>query len=224
MSDGTATGAAPALDPVAAAGTLLAWLSTGFPVGAFAWSHGLEAAVAAGEAADRDGFRDWLAAVVAQGAGRSDAVLLAAAWRDPAAAGPAELAAALQPSAERRAESLTQGAAFARVAGEAWGVAFPPAAYPVAVGRAARAAGVPLEMAAALYVQAFAANLVAAALRLFPLGETAGQGVLAELAPLIRETAAQAVAADPEDLGGACLGADLASMRHESLQPRLFRS
>lgn len=211
-------------DPVAAAGTLLAWLSPGFPVGAFAWSHGLEAAVAAGEVRDRESFRDWLRDVAVAGAGRSDAVLLAAAWRDPEAEGPAELAAALQPSAERRAESLTQGAAFARVAGEAWGRAFPPAPYPVAVGRAARAAGVPLEMAAALYVQAFAANLVAAALRLFPLGETAGQAVLAELAPRFREVAAEAIAADPEDVGGAALAADLASMRHEDLSPRLFRS
>ena len=203
---------------------LHAWLSPAFPVGAFAWSHGLEAAVEAGEAKGREALEGWISDLLAHGAARSDAILLAMAWREPE--GEAEaLAAALQPSAERRAESLGQGAAFARVAAEAWGAGpGAPCALPVAVGRAARARGLPLAPVLRLYLQSFAANQVSAGIRLGCVGETDGQRILAALGPLILRVAAEAEGAGEADLGGAALRADLAAMLHETQVTRLFRS
>ncbi|MEM1314754.1 MAG: urease accessory UreF family protein, partial [Pseudomonadota bacterium] len=167
----------------AQAAMLQAWLSPAFPIGAFVWSHGLEQAVEAGEVDGPEALRGWLEALLRHGAGRSDAVLLAAAWRAPEAEAPAALAAALQPSAERRAETLALGAAFARAVSGGWGIETPAAAYPVALGRAARAAGLPLSPLARLFLQGFAANLVTAGQRLIPIGETDGQRVLAALLP-----------------------------------------
>ncbi len=69
-----------ASDPEAATLHLLAWLSPAFPVGAFAYSHGLEAAVEAGDITDAETLRAWLADLVEHGSGRSDAVLAAAAY------------------------------------------------------------------------------------------------------------------------------------------------
>ncbi len=60
---------------------LLAWLSPGYPVGAYAYSHGLEWAVEAGDVRDEASLRDWLADVLTHGAGRSDAILAAHAHR-----------------------------------------------------------------------------------------------------------------------------------------------
>ncbi|MEM6744037.1 MAG: urease accessory UreF family protein [Pseudomonadota bacterium] len=220
---GLSTGAAETLTGAQAA-MLQAWLSPAFPIGAFAWSHGLEQAVEAGQVDGPEALRAWLEALLRHGAGRSDAVLLAAAWRDPDDAGPEALAAALQPSAERRAETLALGAAFARAVSAGWGVATAAAAYPVAVGRAARAAGLPLAPLTRLFLQGFAANLVSAGQRLIPIGETDGQRVLAALLPVCEAVAAKALEADPEDVGGACLAADLASMLHETQSTRLFRS
>jgi urease accessory protein len=104
------------------------WLSPSFPVGAFAYSHGLERAVEAGFVTDRATLRDWIADLFAHGSIRSDLILLAAAWR--AADGDhtedlgdiAELAAALHPSAERRLESVTQGGSFVDAIQAAWPV------------------------------------------------------------------------------------------------------
>ena len=47
------------------------WLSPGFPVSAYAYSHGLEAEIAAGRVRDGAGLELWVAAVLAAGAGRS---------------------------------------------------------------------------------------------------------------------------------------------------------
>jgi urease accessory protein len=60
---------------------LLAWLSPSFPVGAFSYSHGIEAAVEAGRVHDRASLEAWVGAILCHGAGRMDADLLRDAWR-----------------------------------------------------------------------------------------------------------------------------------------------
>ena len=213
---------------------LLTWLSPAFPTGGFAYSHGLEWAVEAGDIRDEAGLAAWLDDVLRHGAGRSDAILLRHAHRAPdlpALTGTAELAAAAQPSRERQAETLGQGAAFA-LAASVWGVpllaalldAGGPAPYPVAVGALAAAHGVAEDDAALGLLHAFAANLVSAAVRLVPLGQTAGLRVLASLEATAAEVAADTSTATLDDLGGACFRSDIAAMRHETQYTRLFRS
>ena len=96
--------------------------------------------------------------------------------------------------------------------------------YPVAVGRAARQLGLPLAPTATLFLQAFAANIVSAGVRLIPLGQTDGQRITASLLPLAAQVAAAALDAPPETLGGIALGSDLAAMLHETQYTRLYRS
>ena len=74
------------------------------------------------------------------------------------------------------------------------------------------------------FVQAFAANLVSAGVRLIPLGQTDGLRVIARLEPLIPRVVAGALAASLDDVGGIAVMADIASMRHETQYTRLFRS
>ncbi|MGR3323251.1 MAG: urease accessory protein UreF [Pseudooceanicola sp.] len=205
---------------------LAQWLSPAFPVGAFAWSHGLEWEVAAGRVRDGDSFRAWLDTCLARGAGRNDAILLAAAWRadDAGIAGIAALADALAPSAERREETLAQGRAFVDAVNALHGLALPHMAYPVALGRAAGALDLPLPLTLRLFVQAFAGNLASAAIRLVPLGQTEGQRAIAAMAPRIEALAEEAAPGDLEAIGGAVPLIDIASMRHEGQTTRLFRS
>ncbi|MEL6197403.1 MAG: urease accessory UreF family protein [Pseudomonadota bacterium] len=219
-----ATADSAARDPL---GPLFAWLSPGYPIGGFAYSHGLEWAIAAGDVHDRESLVAWLGDLITQGAGRSDALLMAAAWHDPTAAEPAEWAEALAASRERAQEAAWQGSAFASVTADAWGAGTAaPAPLPVAMGRAAAAAGVPLETLLPLAMQAFAANLASAAVRLVPLGQTDAQRTIAALLPLIGRVAAEA-AADPDPLaaiGTATIRGDIAAMRHETQTVRLFRT
>ncbi|MBV9748335.1 MAG: urease accessory protein UreF [Acetobacteraceae bacterium] len=207
---------------------LLTWLSPAFPTGAFAYSHGLEWAVEAGDVRDEGALREWLQDVLGHGAGWSDAILLRHAWRAPDAAAlakVAELAAAISPSRERRQETLDQGDAFLRAAAP-WGMPriAGRAAYPVAVGAVAAMHGVPEDAACAGFLQAFAANLVSAAVRLVPLGQSAGLRVLARLEPIVLGVADSTRDAGLDDLGGACFRSDIAAMRHETQYTRLFRT
>lgn len=203
---------------------LAAWFSPAYPVGAYSYSHGLEWAVEAGDVTGRAGLGAWVADLLAHGAGRTDAILLAHAHRADDPAPLAELAAALAPSAERHLETTAQGAAFARTTAAVWAVPIPPMAYPVAVGHAARVLSLPLALTATLYLQAFAANIVSAGLRLIPLGQTDGQRIIAGVLPLAARIAASAETASLDDIGGVAFRADLAAMRHETQYTRLYRS
>jgi urease accessory protein len=186
---------------------LLTWLSPAFPTGGFAYSHGLEWAVASGDVTDESSLLSWLTDVIARGTGRNDLILLRHARRGEDVA---DLATALAASFERRRETLLLGEAFAAAASPWGGTESAP--YPVAVGQLGA------------YLHAFASSLISAAIRLIPLGQQAGLRILAAVQPLVLKTAEATRTSTLDDLGGACLRSDLASMRHETQYTRLFRS
>lgn len=218
---------------------ILAWFSPGYPVGAYTYSHGLEQAVEAGFISDDKSAREWITAIISQGAGFTDAVFLAEAYR--AATGGdmerlssvAELAAAFSATKELALESHAQGAAFLEITRTAWHVPAldtlrdcweGPYAYPVAVGCAAAGHGLAMEGTVHAYLHAFAANLISAAVRLVPLGQTQGQHIMAALEGSVAGAAEQALATDVEDAASTTLTVDICSMRHETQHTRLFRS
>ena len=105
---------------------LLAWLSPGFPAGAFAYSHGLEAAAASGAVHDRASLEAWVAAIVASGSGRVDADILRDAYRAAQAGDQMALDAAnrrgvaYRATAELALEAAQQGQAFLATCRAAW--------------------------------------------------------------------------------------------------------
>jgi urease accessory protein len=263
---------------------LLAWLSPSFPVGAFSYSHGLEAAAAAGLVHDRATLQGWIAAIVAQGSGRIDADILCQAYRAALAGDEPGIdlanrrGVAFRATAELALEAAQQGEAFLAAWQAAWAAPHPgplpaggeregsapsqvltpllaseemedvardspsvpsprkrgegqgegpfgdavclSAAFAVAAARA----GIALDDALLGYLQAFAANLMSAGLRLGLIGQTDGQRILAALEPVVARATEEAIARDPANFGAATFAVDLASMAHETQYSRLFRS
>ncbi|MGH7059751.1 MAG: urease accessory protein UreF, partial [Stellaceae bacterium] len=192
----------------------------------------------------------WVHAVIMQGGGRIDADILRDAYRAATGGDIAALAdanrrgGAYRATAELALETLSEGQAFLSACSTAWPEALllhpnpPPHAgeerekaapedtvcYPSAVGAAMARAGIALGDALVGYLQAMAANLVAAGLRLGIIGQTDGQRILAALEPDVIAAAGAAMARDPGDFGAATFVLDLASMAHETQYTRLFRS
>lgn len=209
---------------------LLSWLSPAFPVGAFAYSHGIERAIHDGLIHDRATLADWLCDLLTAGSGWNDAVLFAEGWRDASAGGDgaaaAELAGAMAATRERHMETTLQGAAFAEAVA-AWddhAIEGRLAPYPVEVGITAARHHIALEPALNAYLHAFASNLIQAAVRLVPLGQRDGVAVLAALEDAILTTAGRAARSTLDDLGSAAFRSDIMSMKHETQYSRVFRS
>ena len=221
---------------------LMTWLSPSFPVGAFTYSHGLEWAVEDGRLCDRQSLIAWTGAVLTHGAGRTDADLFREIWSAVSEGDAdrfdraAEMADALRGTAEMALESVNQGTAFVRILRDTWPHADlegwlarltdreRPPAYPVAVALACALHGVPLRDGLAAYLHALSSNLISAAVRLVPLGQTDGQAAQAALAGTVEEAVATSLTRCFDDLGAAAPMIDLCSMLHETQYTRLFRS
>lgn len=213
--------------------TLAQWLSPAFPVGAFAYSHGLETVIQNGSIASASTLQGWLWDVLEHGSGRNDCILLRSAYACTSAVCLQEVnetAIAVSASRERVQETQLQGTAFAQTTAAIWGAgemadAYSAAlCYPVAVGQAVARAQLDLDLAAAMYLHAFASNLVSAAVRAVPLGQTEGQRALAALVPLCDQIARDTIGTTLDDLSSTVFLSDIAAMQHETLQPRIFRS
>ncbi|MEM1374439.1 MAG: urease accessory UreF family protein [Pseudomonadota bacterium] len=200
--------------------TLTQWLSPAFPLGSFAYSHGLETAISDGKVRDATSLQDWLEIVVARGGGWSDAILLCATLRGEDVRG---LARALAGSRERLEETEAQGAAFASTL-RAMGQEARDGPLPVALGEAARALDLAPETVASMYLQSFTSNLVSCAVRFVPLGQSTGQTVLSAMAPLIDDTARRAAQTRTEALYTGAVFSDISAMRHEAQDARIFRT
>jgi urease accessory protein len=218
------------------------WLSPTFPTGSYSYSHGIEWAVEARHIHDRESLVDWLEADLRYGSGRNESIFFIEAWRcatqddSEKLLEVAELAAAFRGTSEFALESSQQATACLATLRRVWpdrvveslsellserGV--PPA---LAVVLGARAAGqrVPYGLALPAFLQSYVANLVTAAVRLIPLGQTDGQIAIAKLEEAVLAASAQAEHTTMRDLGSAAFMVDLASASHETQYTRLFRS
>ena len=221
---------------------LAAWLSPAFPVGAYTYSSGIEYAVEANLIADAASLQDWLTGMFRFGAGRVEGAFFSIAHRAAvfedmdAMANALEWADALRPTAELALESAAQGEAFLKTVRVAWPhsgidalIALATSldrkpAYAVAVGATCGFHGLPLDPSLIAFLHALAANLVSAAVRAVPLGQTDGQRVTAALEPTLAALAQAVEDASFDDIGSATPVVDWASMQHETQHTRLFRS
>ena len=222
---------------------LQSWFSPAFPTGGFAYSHGMESAIAdrrLGTAAD---CRHWLMAILEHGSLWNDAVLFGATWRAvrdadrDTVAELNDLALALSAGAERLVESTGQADGFQRAV-SAWqageidptgasrerpyiepvpGMAFPVVA---AICCAARAE---LQLAATLsaWCLSIVSNLVWICVRLVPLGQSDGLRLVASLMAPCEGVAHRAATGTLAAIGGCTPMADLAALQHEQLPGRV---
>lgn len=207
--------------------TLTQWFSPAYPVGAFAYSHGMEWSIDSGAVTDTASAQDWITAALRDGAGWNDALFLAAAFRADTPEALQDVDAtcrAFAASRERAQEADLMGRAFGQVTADLWGGDLRGLAYPVAIGAAARTADLPLALTTQMYLQGFVANLAAVAMRLVPLGQTDGQRIIRDLTPVCTELADAAQDASLDNLSATAFGTDIAAMKHETQYSRIFRT
>ena len=211
---------------------LLTWLSPAFPVGAFAWSAGLETAIASGLVHDRSTAQRWISGNLEHGPMRTDAILLAHAYRSAFKqqdlSDLADLALALTPARERYDETSTTGRAFATATG-AWPTPVlanlpDPCPYPIAVGAIAAGHDIDLIQTLLAWLTANVHGQVSVAVRLVPIGQSDGLAIMAELEPKVAELADLWHHAALDEIGSVAYAADIAQMAHETLTTRIFRS
>lgn len=215
---------------------LLQLTSPLLPVGAYAYSNGLETAVARGWIHDESSVSTWVHGVVEHNLGRLDLPLflrLYAAWGrgdDTEAQHWSQRLVASRESAELRREDLQLGRALWRLLrdlGEADDVRvaeWRESSFAAAFAFAAVRWHVPALPAAMGLAFATVENWVAAAIKLIPLGQTAGQRILGTLADKLPGIVEHAASLPDVEMGSSAPGLALVSAWHEQEYTRLFQS
>ena len=215
---------------------LLQLSSPSLPIGAFAYSQGLEYAVHARWVDDEDTARDWIVGLLRNALARLDVPLLArlySAWNERDDEALHYWSAYLHASREARElqeEDGHLGAALARLLRDLdltqaapW-VRHPHAGYAVLFALAASQWRIPLREAAGAYLWVWCEAQVAAAIKLVPLGQTAGQRILSRVVTEIPAVVDEALLLSDDEIGYAAPRLALGSALHESQYSRLFRS
>jgi len=215
---------------------LMHLVSPSLPVGGFTYSQGIEWAVEAGWISTVEDLEQWLDDQLHQSLARLDLPLLAHLHQAVADEDREALnhwsrwLLAARETSELRAEEANRGRALADLLANlglegaaAWkpslakcqlaGFAF--AAQRWRIGAADAALG---------YAWNWLENLVLAAVKIIPLGQTQGQQLIHRLLPALPEAVNQALDCHEDDIGASSPALAIASSAHETQYTRLFRS
>ena len=204
--------------------TVMQWLSPAFPIGGFAYSHGLEWAINKGYVSNREELQNWISDLLEYGSLKNDAILIKLVLQGSDPKEINELAMALCPASERLSETQLQGGAFCKIMREVWSLEIDDLTFPIALALAAKNESIDQNLVVPAYLHSFCSNLISVAMRLIPIGQTDGQKTLRELSPLISDSVRSVAKSDKDDLGSACFLSDVSAMQHEYLQPRVFKT
>jgi len=215
---------------------LLQLASPALPIGAFAYSQGLEQATLLGWVTDEASAAEWIAGIVTEVLPRLDLPVLAesyAAWSEGDLARVRQLSQflhACRESAELVAEDRHLGAALARVLhglgvpeAEPW-ISDSDATFATLFSLAAVHFAIPLRSAALGFLFAWLENQVAAASRLIPIGHIAAQRVLSRVLAALPAAVSRGLEIPVSAAGFLAPGLAVASALHETTYSRLFRS
>ena len=215
---------------------LLRLASPMLPVGAYAYSQGMEWAVDEGVIADENSALAWIADLLRFNVGTLEAPTwrrLYRAWQEHDVGSARQWNArfiAMRETAEFRAETMQMGGALKAVLDATREIdtglldQIESPAFPTAFSFAAHGLGVPLREGLTGYLWAWGENQVSAAMKLVPLGQSSGQRILVNLIALLPAIADDALVMPEDEMSNLTPALAIASSRHETQYTRLFRS
>jgi len=215
----------------------LIWLaSPALPVGGFSYSEGLVAAIDHGLVSDEASARDWIVDQLHTALSRGDLAVVAQsldAWRSQDAVRTQQLndwvlhtreTAELRQQTEQMGRSLVEWLKSVRPEAAARAVALGHLTYPVAFALAASTSGASLRAIVLAFAFGWAENMMQAAIKSVPLGQSAGQRILARLAQEIPSAVDHTLSLDDASRQAYSPSLAILSSRHEHQYSRLFRS
>ncbi|MDJ1176262.1 urease accessory protein UreF [Roseofilum capinflatum] len=217
--------------------SLLQLANPTLPVGAYSYSEGLETLVEQGKITDKSSLEGWLRDGLRLGSIRLDGAVLIRGWNAmqmqdyPMLRYWNRWLLATRETEELRQQTVQMGRSLSLLVqnlepdlqpvlqelGPEW-------SYPLVFAIAANHWQISPTDALLAYLQSWVSNLIAAGVKLIPLGQTTGQKLLFELHPQIRAIVPEILALEDDNLYSCSWGFALGCMAHETQYTRLFRS
>lgn len=196
------------------------WFSSSFPIGSYAYSHGLEALIDGNKIINRNDVREYLEALLFYGTLRNDYIFLKSVFKGEEIN---DLILASASSKERHAEMIDMGNSFRKIMKDSWGLVLEEnTSFVYCVGKAALHFDIKFDDIIKFYLQSYISNLINICVKHIPMSQKDGQILNVNFIDQTQKFLDQSYQLTLKDIGTSFFIGDIFAIKHENLDSRIY--
>lgn len=196
------------------------WFSSSFPVGSYAYSHGLEALIDDDKIKNRDDVREYLEALLFYGSLRNDYIFLKSVYLGEEIN---DLILASASSKERHTEMIDMGNSFRKIMKDSWELVLEEnTSFVYCISKAALYFDIKFDDLIKFYLQSYISNLINVCVKHIPMSQKDGQILNVNFIDQIQKFLDQSYQLTLKDIGTSFFIGDIFAIKHENLDSRIY--
>ena len=196
------------------------WFSSSFPVGSYAYSHGLEAIIDNKLIKNKNDVEEFLNALLFNGTLRNEYIFIKSVYEGKEIN---NLILSSASSKERQIEMVDMGNSFRKIMKQSWDLELAEnTAFTYCLTKAAIHFNIKFEYLIKFYLQSFISNLINVCVKHIPISQKDGQKLNVIYINKIQDFLQKSEKLNLEDIGSAFFIGDLFSIKHENLETRIY--
>ena len=199
---------------------LQVWFSSSFPIGSYAYSHGLEALIDDKKIKNKDDVKEFLDALLFYGTLRNDYIFMKSIYKGEEIN---ELILASASSKERKIEMIDMGNSFRKIMKDSWELSLPEnTSYIYCLAKAGLYFNIQFDDLIKFYLQSFISNLINVCVKHIPMSQKDGQTLNVIYINQIQEFLSHSDKLTLKDIGTTFFIGDIFAIKHEYLDSRIY--
>ena len=196
------------------------WFSSSFPVGSYAYSHGIEALIDKKKIKDKDNVKEFLDALLFYGTLRNDYIFLKSIYKGEEIN---DIILASASSKERHIEMIDMGNSFRKIMKDSWQLKLKDnTSFVYCVGKAALHFNIKFDDLIKFYLQSYISNLINVCVKNIPISQKDGQTLNVIFIDQIQKFLDQSKQLTLNDIGTTFFIGDIFAIKHENLDSRIY--
>ena len=199
---------------------LQVWFSSSFPIGSYAYSHGLEALIDDKKIKNKDNVKEFLDALLFYGTLRNDYIFMKSIYKGEEIN---ELILASASSKERQIEMIDMGNSFRKIMKDSWELSLPEnTSFIYCLAKAGLHFNIKFDDLIKFYLQSFISNLINVCVKHIPMSQKDGQSLNVIFINQIQEFLSHSDKLTLKDIGSSFFIGDIFAIKHEYLDSRIY--
>ena len=199
---------------------LQVWFSSSFPIGSYAYSHGLEALIDDKKIKNKDDVKEFLDALLFYGTLRNDYIFMKSVYKGEEIN---ELILASASSKERQIEMIDMGNSFRKIMKDSWELSLPEnTSFIYCLVKAGLHFNIKFDDLIKFYLQSFISNLINVCVKHIPMSQKDGQSLNVNFINKIQDFLTHAEKLNLKDVGSTFFIGDIFAIKHENLDSRIY--
>ena len=199
---------------------LQVWFSSSFPIGSYAYSHGLEALIDDKKIKNKDDVKEFLDALLFYGTLRNDYIFMKSIYKGKEIN---ELILASASSKERQIEMIDMGNSFRKIMKDSWELSLPEnTSFIYCLVKAGLNFNIKFDDLIKFYLQSFISNLINVCVKHIPMSQKDGQSLSVIYINQIQEFLRHSDKLTLHDIGSTFFIGDIFAIKHEYLDSRIY--